>query len=54
MMINDDFRSDLDEIDLGLIRELQANPRQSNLEIASKLGINAATVSRRLRRLRRW
>ncbi|MBM4462736.1 MAG: Lrp/AsnC family transcriptional regulator [Chloroflexi bacterium] len=51
-MTNEYFRTELDEIDLGLIRELQANPRQSNREMASRLGINAATVSRRLRRLR--
>jgi Lrp/AsnC family transcriptional regulator for asnA, asnC and gidA len=51
-MVNEDFWTELDETDLGLIRELQANPRQSNLEMASRLGINAATVSRRLRRLR--
>jgi DNA-binding Lrp family transcriptional regulator len=51
-MINKDFRSDLDEVDRGLIKELQADPRRSNLEMASKLGINTATVSRRLRRLR--
>ena len=41
----------VDETDLRLIRELEADARQSNARIAAKLGIPPTTVFRRLQRL---
>lgn len=41
----------LDQIDSGIIDALRSNGRATNQEIAEKLGISAATVSARLRRL---
>ena len=41
----------VDETDLRLIQELEADARQSNTRIAAKLGIPPTTVFRRLQRL---
>jgi len=41
----------VDETDLRLLRELEADARQSNARIAAKLGIARPTVFRRLQRL---
>ncbi|MFH2047354.1 MAG: Lrp/AsnC family transcriptional regulator [Pseudomonadota bacterium] len=41
----------VDELDLMLIKELEANSRQSNRQIAKKLGVTSTTVQIRLQRL---
>lgn len=41
----------LDELDNGIIAMLGENGRATNLEIAEKLGVTAATVSARIKRL---
>jgi Lrp/AsnC family transcriptional regulator for asnA, asnC and gidA len=41
----------IDETDISLITELEANPGQTQSEIASKLGLSRATVQARLRKL---
>ncbi len=42
-------KTDLDELDRGLIRELEIEPRQSNSELARKLDTSPSTIGRRLR-----
>lgn len=42
----------LDDLDLRLLRFLQADAGLSNLELAERLGVSPATAHRRLRRLR--
>ena len=42
---------DLDDLDLILIKELQANPRQRAGPLARKLGLYESTVRRRIQRL---
>jgi DNA-binding Lrp family transcriptional regulator len=53
---NDIRRSDgetaLDRVDCQLLRELQANARMSNKELAEKVGLAPSTCLERLRRLR--
>lgn len=44
-------RYQVDELDLLLIKELEANSRQSNRQIAKKLGVTSTTVQIRLQRL---
>lgn len=44
-------RYQVDELDLMLIKELEANSRQSNRQIAKKLGVTSTTVQMRLQRL---
>ena len=44
---------ELDTMDLALIRELQADARQTSNHLASKLGTSGATVRRRIQRLLR-
>lgn len=41
----------VDQTDIALIRELETDARQTNLELAAKLGVSSATVGRRLGRL---
>jgi DNA-binding Lrp family transcriptional regulator len=41
----------VDELDLMLIKQLEANSRQSNRRIAKKLGVTSTTVQMRLQRL---
>ncbi|MBM4462727.1 MAG: Lrp/AsnC family transcriptional regulator [Chloroflexi bacterium] len=41
----------LDSIDLALIRELEANPRSTSLELAGRIALSRTATSRRLRRL---
>lgn len=41
----------LDEIDLGIIRELEVDPAQTNMVLANKLHINRATVQKRIQAL---
>lgn len=41
----------LDEIDLGIIKELELDPAQTNLVIANKLDINRATAQKRIQAL---
>jgi Lrp/AsnC family transcriptional regulator for asnA, asnC and gidA len=44
---------DLDTIDFALIKELQADARQTSNQLASKLGTSGSTVRRKIQRLRR-
>jgi len=40
-----------DELDLAIIRELETDPIQTNLDLVSKLGINRVTLSKRIQTL---
>ncbi len=40
-----------DELDLAIIRELETDPTQTNLDLVSKLGINRVTLSKRVQTL---
>lgn len=40
--------SELDTIDLAIVRALQANGRMSNAELSSRVGLSASACSRRL------
>jgi DNA-binding Lrp family transcriptional regulator len=42
----------LDEVNLGLLRELQVDPRQPTAKLARTLGMSALAVSERIQRLR--
>jgi Lrp/AsnC family transcriptional regulator, leucine-responsive regulatory protein len=42
-----------DEVNLRLLRELQANPRQSMAELARRAGMSAPAVTERVQRLER-
>lgn len=44
-------RLGLDELDLKLAGELEANARQTTRDLAAKLGVSATTVSTRIRRM---
>ena len=44
-------KRNIDALDLMIIRELQTNPKQSQAEIAKKIGAGTTTVRRRLNRL---
>jgi Lrp/AsnC family transcriptional regulator for asnA, asnC and gidA len=41
----------LDKLDLNLVRELQEDARQTNSQLARKLGVNQTTIFRRMQRL---
>jgi DNA-binding Lrp family transcriptional regulator len=45
------LRADLDLIDLKILRELQADGRMTNVELATRVGISAPPCLRRVRRL---
>ncbi len=45
------FRAELDAIDIRILRELQADGRITNVELASRAGISAPPCLRRVRRL---
>jgi DNA-binding Lrp family transcriptional regulator len=45
------FRAELDAIDIKILRELQANGRITNVELANRAGISAPPCLRRMRRL---
>lgn len=45
------MRSKLDDIDLAILRELQANGRMTNVELASRVGISPPPCLRRVRAL---
>ncbi len=44
-------RADLDDLDLSILRELNADARKSFRDIARELGISISTVSNRVKRL---
>lgn len=48
---NDSAVPTLDELEIGIIDILRDNGRATNLEIAERLGVTAATVSSRIKRL---
>ncbi|MEG2313016.1 Lrp/AsnC family transcriptional regulator [Brevundimonas sp.] len=48
---NDGAVATLDELETGIIDILRENGRATNLEIAERLGVTAATVSSRIKRL---
>lgn len=48
---NDGAGASLDDLDTGIIDILRENGRATNLEIAERLGVTAATVSSRIKRL---
>lgn len=45
------FRAELDAIDIRILRELQADGRITNVELANRAGISAPPCLRRVRRL---
>jgi DNA-binding Lrp family transcriptional regulator len=45
------FRAELDTLDIRILRELQADGRMTNVELASRVGISAPPCLRRVRRL---
>ena len=47
--MSDDFT--VDEIDRAIVAELRKNGRATNQQIANQLGLTAATVSTRIRRM---
>lgn len=49
--MEDPFSPDLDRIDLKILRELQADGRLTNAELASRVNVSAATCHRRTQRL---
>lgn len=48
---NDGAVPTLDDLEMGIIDILRENGRATNLEIAERLGVTAATVSSRIKRL---
>ena len=48
---NDGAGATLDDLETGIIDILRENGRATNLEIAERLGVTAATVSSRIKRL---
>lgn len=44
-------RNDLDDLDIRLIKELEMDGRQTNTDLAKKIGTSKATARRKLRRL---
>ena len=49
--MEDSFTSGLDRIDLKILRELQADGRLTNAELAVRVNVSAATCHRRTQRL---
>lgn len=49
--MKEDVLHDLDGLDLMIIRELEADGRQTNTDLAKKIGTSKATARRKLRRL---
>lgn len=49
--MEDSFTPGLDRIDLKILRELQADGRLTNAELASRVNVSAATCHRRTQRL---
>ncbi|MCO6185497.1 Lrp/AsnC family transcriptional regulator [Rhizobium sp. L1K21] len=45
------FRASLDAIDIKILKELQADGRMTNVELAQRVGISAPPCLRRVRRL---
>jgi DNA-binding Lrp family transcriptional regulator len=45
------FRTELDAIDIKILRELQGDGRMTNVELAQKVGISAPPCLRRVRKL---
>lgn len=45
------LKADLDAIDLHILKELQADGRMTNVELASRVGISAPPCLRRVRKL---
>ena len=45
------FKAELDDIDFRILRELQADGRMTNVELASRVGISAPPCLRRVRKL---
>ena len=45
------FRAELDAIDIRILKELQADGRMTNVELAARAGISAPPCLRRVRRL---
>jgi DNA-binding Lrp family transcriptional regulator len=45
------FKAELDDIDIRILRELQADGRMTNVELASRVGISAPPCLRRVRKL---
>ena len=45
------FRTELDAIDIKILRELQADGRMTNVELAQRVGISAPPCLRRVRKL---
>lgn len=45
------LKADLDAIDLKILKELQADGRMTNVELASRVGISAPPCLRRVRKL---
>jgi len=45
------FRAELDAIDIRILKELQADGRMTNVELASRAGISAPPCLRRVRKL---
>ncbi len=45
------FRASLDAIDIRILKELQADGRMTNVELATRVGISAPPCLRRVRRL---
>jgi Lrp/AsnC family leucine-responsive transcriptional regulator len=51
LLLEDSSMTDLDRIDLKMLRLLQTNGRIANAELAEKVGVSAATCHRRTQRL---
>ena len=45
------FRAELDAIDIRILKELQADGRMTNVELAARAGISAPPCLRRVRKL---
>lgn len=45
------FKAELDDIDFRILKELQADGRMTNVELASRVGISAPPCLRRVRKL---
>lgn len=45
------FKAELDDIDFRILKELQANGRMTNVELANRVGISAPPCLRRVRKL---
>ncbi len=49
--MKDSFTSEIDQIDVKILRLLQQDGRLSNAELAERVNVSAATCHRRVRRL---